>query len=355
MTNTSKNHFPTQVFAKESSALSRSLQDVEAAVRKESDFFAAGDPPRGYRPTVVKAPAKKVRKEEKDLLIDVAALLRAIGPLQGASIYWIHTADNLSNTLHDSGFCDEALFLRQIYHPMLYKLYVQHGEIYASDLAASYNNLSSTLSKKKRYEESLTAMRSAMDIRRQLAKKDSVFIPEFALTVYYVGSCLATVKKYKEAMHYIQEAIDVWLKLTEETSDCYRIRLARAYQRLGFCLGKTGRVRDSLQSYRQAIAAARETIKEGASATSTLAYLLHDMAFSLMKLGKPRDALPLIQEAVVIYHELKKGNPSTYKSSTRRAVNLLRTCQFGGKCVDAYQSLKKHLRLSSRSTAVDEA
>lgn len=354
-----KKYLPTKVFSKgkDPSAISHSLQLVEIALRDDTGFLslAATAPPEGYKPSAQITPAEKIFKVEKDLLNDVAALLRDLEATKEPSIYWLQTANNLANALQTSRFCDEALFLRRTLHPLLHKLYLQHGEVYASDLAVSYHNLSSTLSRKKKHGEALTAMQSSLDIRRQLAQKDHVFIPAFASSMHGIGYCLSRVNRYKEAVYFLQDAIDTWLKLTEQDSVTYQANLARSYQMLGFCISESGRLRDCIRPYQQAVTAAREASKGGPSAASILASSLHDLAFYLMRLGKPGDALPFIQEAVGIYRELKKDSPPTYKSSTRRAVNLLRTCQFGGKCVDACQSLKKHLRLSSRSTAVDEA
>lgn len=333
-------------------ALMRTLQDMETAVQGSSRFLSATStaPPTGYVPPHSITPTKEGRKEEKDLMNGVAVLLHALEKSEGEPlIYWIHRAHGLSLSLRCSGFLGEALSLRRILHPLVYNLYLQHEDIYASDLALSYYCLSRTLSDNKKHNESLTKMQSSMDIRRVLAEKNHIFIPTFATSVHGTGYCLYMVGRYKEGIRYMQEAIDIWLKLVQKEPESYQTDLALSYHWLGFLFDKAGRKKERIEPYRRAVETARVAVKN-TSATETMAASLYNLALSLLELKRPRDALPFAQEAVDVYQELEKNDPTAYSPSVRMADHNLKQCLSKMKSANAYRSLKVHLGFVSSSS-----
>lgn len=333
----------SKLFRRDPTVLSLCLRDMERVLQDGTVLLSSSSstPPEGYVPCYSLAVVKKERKAEGHLMNEIEILMRAVEETYaGSSIAWIHRANSLSISLRHSGFLDESLALRRISHPIIHKLYLQHEDIYAPDLAVSYHNLSSDLASKKKWKESLTVMQSSLDIRRELVEKDPRFKPLYAGTVLGIGHCLSNLRRYKEAMQYVNQAIDMWKELSVHEPISHRTDLVRAYHKLGYCLSESGRHESSIEPYRTGLAITREVVKHDASATSVLASLLNNLGYNLSYIGRPYEAFPLLLEAVNINRNLARDEPKEYANSLRMSENNLLKCRRKMKSANVHCSPK---------------
>lgn len=307
-----------------------------------------GAPPSYYVPPTVVHLVTHTPIKEEELLKEVDELVRNLdGPDQLPSISWIHKANKLSILLQQSGFLAESIDLSHIWVPLMEKLYAQHRQTYASDMALSYHNFSCTLSAQKEYEKALSSMQSALEIRRSLNDADSTYAQMYSSSLHGLAYCYIKLKRYKEALPYIEEAIVIREKLAADGNRTHTFDLARSYSRLAHCISHLKSRQECIEHYRKSLALHREVGSYNRFEKASLSSTLGSLSYHLLKLWKPFEALPLVQEAVDLYKELAKEDPKVYSCCLGANVHNLRVCRIWVMYLKVYHSLKSHIGLKT--------
>jgi serine/threonine protein kinase/Flp pilus assembly protein TadD len=214
---------------------------------------------------------------------------------------WASAHNYLGVTLLESGAADEAL-----------KEFEQTVRL-KPGFAEGHNNLGLVLRHKGALDRAVRAHREAIRLK-----------PDFALAHYHLGACLLARRAYDEAAAAFEKAIHLQpghalarlalgAVLCDHKHDYdaavaqFRevIRLTpddpRAYRNVVIALEKKGRSADARAAFRDLAAVYEKRLQRSpgdAAGHSDLGGVLHDLALRLRRLGRTKEALPLMERAL---------------------------------------------------------
>ena len=137
----------------------------------------------------------------------------------------------------------------------------------------------------------------------------------------------------------------------------YQADLARALINLGARLGRVGRYREALAPVQEAVALFRALAADNPAADQAdLAIALDDLGARLGRVGRSREALAPVQEAVALFRALAADNPAADQARLAAAlINLGASLDQLGRSREALESAQEAVALLRPLAAEDPA
>ncbi len=193
------------------------------------------------------------------------------------------------------------------------------------DRALWFNNLGVALSALGRHGEALEATREAVDLYRELVKKNpDRFLPDLATSLNNLGNCLSALGRHGEALEATREAVNIYRELVKKNPDRFLPDLATSLNNLGAFLSALGRHVEALEATREAVNIYRELVKKNPDRfLPDLATSLNNLGIRLSALGRHGEALEATREAVDLYRQLAQKNPDRFLPDLATSLNNL--------------------------------
>lgn len=176
------------------------------------------------------------------------------------------------------------------------------------------------------YREAHQCVAAAVTIYRRLAETaPEQFRRPLLRALHLDGIALSDLGRTEEALAHAEELVALERRYSDPASDTDLRSLANSLHHLSIYLSDLGRWNTSLAPAEEAVGILRDL---NARAPSTphladLAFSLDGLGTRLHELARPRDAAPLLREAVEIYRSLAKTDPNSYLPSLSAAVHNL--------------------------------
>lgn len=288
---------------------------------------------------------------KEDALIGVVSLLQDVQDPKSTikPIVWFRKGNDLSASLMDLGFHDEALLLSQVCHVVVKRLHELHGSVYASDLASSFHNLGNRLKAKTRLREAVDCNQAAVSLREDLASENpKEYNPALAHSSYNLAICHYMLGRFEEASEAIhvavgirmilaandpntfngvladsyhiqanyyhllgkhkedarsrQLAVDIRFKLAEKYPTVYRLKLAESLDGLRFALGELGKYEDAVLIAQRSVDTWRKiAVDNSPSHVTSLALSLKGLAYHLSNIQHDSEGLEASTECLELY------------------------------------------------------
>ncbi len=222
--------------------------------------------------------------------------------------------NNLGNALSDLGRREEALAATKEAVEIRRELARKNPDAFLPYLAGSLNNLGSDLSDLGRREEALAATEEAVEKYRQLARKNpDAFLPDLAMSLNNLGAMLSGLGRREEALAATREAVEKYRQLARKNPDAFLPDLAMSLNNLGNRLSDLGRREEALEATEEAVEKYRQLARKNPDAfLPDLAGSLNNLGNRLSGLGRREEALAATEEAVKIRRELARKNPDAF-------------------------------------------
>jgi tetratricopeptide (TPR) repeat protein len=164
--------------------------------------------------------------------------------------------NNLGVALSALGRHGEALEATREAVDLYRELVKKNPDRFLPDLATSLNNLGSDLSALGRHGEALEATREAVDLYRQLAQKNpDRFLPDLATSLNNLGAFLSALGRHGEALEATGEAVEIYRELVKKNPDRFLPDLARSLGAHGYALLGAGRAPEAAEAFREGLGA----------------------------------------------------------------------------------------------------
>ncbi|KAF9066124.1 hypothetical protein BDP27DRAFT_1330990 [Rhodocollybia butyracea] len=175
--------------------------------------------------------------------------------------------------------------------------------------------------------DGLKEISMAVDIQRELIQLDPrTHSRTLAFSLALFSDCLLAAGQHDAAYNAAVESIDIYQSLVG-SQPALRKELSDALLRCSNSLVHIGRTMDALAMCQEAIEVQRKLVHDWPSSEPVLFSLsttVHQHAWILELLERYEEAVPVIQEAIQIRHELAKTRPITFKND--EAHSLLKLC-----------------------------
>lgn len=354
----------------------RFLQLVQSAAQDRIGFFSPG---RTYVDKIIPLSSAFQDHPKEDSLGLRNHVLREAATLLVASqrcdsrmhpITWLRRASDLTLTLVDIHFCEEALMLAHICEMETSKFRDSHGDAYVADVVTSSQVLSICLFANRRDDEALSRVKEALVPdqfslwKKYPASKLAPIATMYRATGAYLkafgknaeaaelegmwanigsaddghlGSSLNSSgdafaasfggKQDDEAMKSTEGVISSCAFLAKEDTQ-FKCRLATFHRDLAHCLRLRFLYKDSEKHERVALEISIRLAEEDSSYTPQLARSYHGLCVSLERLGNYEEATTWTRLAVECRNRLAADNPKAHSSSLAESyhsmcVNLL--------------------------------
>jgi tetratricopeptide (TPR) repeat protein len=207
----------------------------------------------------------------------------------------------------------------------------------AAYLAGVLDNLGSRLGELGRYHEGLAVIEEAVGLWRTLADDNPAHQPDLARALGNLGICLAGLRRpladnpahqpslaralgnlgrylrdlgrYREAVAAAEESLGLWRTLADD-NPADQPSLAGALGNLGICLAKLGHDQEALAATEEYVGLYRPLARDNLAHQPSLADALGNLGIHLAKLGHDQEALAAAEEAVGLWRALADDNPA---------------------------------------------
>ncbi|KZT58241.1 TPR-like protein [Calocera cornea HHB12733] len=248
--------------------------------------------------------------------------------LYSAELAW--SLGNFSESLARRGTSRRALDAMEeavsIYRPLAHD---QNGR-YRENLAWSLGTLSKRLGElpieQRQLEKALNAIEEAVLLYRGLATTNPVvYGPNLAWALGTLSNRLADVQRFSEGLEASEESVKLCHELLRRRpAEGMNPDLALQLRNLASRLWETGRLTDALGAIEQAITLYRQLcIRLPLRYSPELMRALYLKATCLMGLDHPKEALPILEEALSLLEPLVTQRPGLYKDSIRQYLGQL--------------------------------
>ena len=182
------------------------------------------------------------------------------------------------------------------------------------DIAMTLNNLGLLFDDIQELKKSKKHYKEALEIRRELAEKNSIaFLPDLAETLNNLANLYSKVQELKKSEIHYMEALQVYRQLAKKNPNAFLPYLAGTLNNLGLFFNKVQNLKKSKKYYKEALQIKRELAEKNPNA------FLPDLAITLNNLGdlfKNNQELEKSEkhylEALQIGRQLAKKNPKAY-------------------------------------------
>ncbi|TFK18232.1 hypothetical protein FA15DRAFT_710051 [Coprinopsis marcescibilis] len=173
------------------------------------------------------------------------------------------------------------------------------------------------LCKLQRSKESHEMDLKAINTFRELAAAQSgIFCVHLAMALYWTGKNLIIRKRHNEATIYIQESAKLHRWLARSNPDKHEPHLARVLLECGYCLAEVGKPIEAVPLGEEAVVILkRRLVKDPSYLSPDLAHSLYWLAWYLFKCGRHGDALLPSTESLHIRRSLAEADPAAYESA----------------------------------------
>ncbi|MFG1853297.1 tetratricopeptide repeat protein [Actinomadura geliboluensis] len=185
--------------------------------------------------------------------------------------------------------------------------------------AELYERLSERRTGVGMYEEAADSAAAAVAIRRVLsaAERDDAAVNRLNRALYIHSGNLGRLGRHEESLARLTESVEVLRRLAADHPEAFEAQLAASLNARALALAELGRRRESLDGVQEAVAIyARQPDADRAA----LASALNNLSARLAAVGRREEALEPIRRAVLIHRELEAGDPEEHRPAL--AANL---------------------------------
>lgn len=205
------------------------------------------------------------------------------------------------------------------------KLAVQNPEKYESILAHSLMNLGKFYARAKMWDEAIATYEEALQISRRLLPKgirdDKARVAEALDRLGELN--LKVENRYNDAMEAMHEAPSVYQQLAKEEFTVYGPLLAMALIKQSTAYDFSQRRLESIKAREQALTVYRKLSEINPKYRSGIAWVQTDLAIRYYAVQRSNDCEAALIEAVDVYKDIVKDNPSGIVPSLKKALTLL--------------------------------
>ena len=191
----------------------------------------------------------------------------------------------------------------------IYRELAKTNAVYMNDLGVALNNLGIRYSDLGQWQEALAPTMEAVQIRRELVKTNPAFRGDLAGSLINLGNRYTELGQWQEALAPTQEALQIYRELVK-TNPALLNDLAAALNNLGLKYRDLGRRQEALAPTEEAVKIRRELAKTNSAFRGDLASSLDNLGIRYSELGRRQEGLAPTEEAVKLYRELAKTNPA---------------------------------------------
>ncbi|MFF7795887.1 tetratricopeptide repeat protein, partial [Streptomyces sp. NPDC007991] len=240
---------------------------------------------------------------------------------------------------------------------MLRDLVVWDRENALPHLADALVEVSVALSGNAHHTAAVEFAREAADMYRDLADRDTVYLPELAGSLNNLANHLAGTGDRQGALEPAHQAVRHSTQLAHTNPAAYLPDLAMALNNLAVRLAETGDRQGALEPAHQAVRHSTQLAHTNPSAyLPDLAGSLNNLAAHLAETGDRQGALEPAHQAVRHYTQLAHTNPSAYLPDLAGSLNNLanRLAETGdrqGALEPAHQAVRIRRQLADANPA----
>jgi tetratricopeptide (TPR) repeat protein len=229
---------------------------------------------------------------------------------------------------------------------------------HAADLALSLNNLGSTLSDLGLPEQGITATEQAVDLYRQLtAANPPAHEPGLAMGLSNLAAQLLSVGRTDDALAVTREAVEIRRRLADDDPAAYLPDLALSIGNFGVILGSLGRRGQALTIAEHAADVwSRLAASDPAAYAPDFARALTNLGADLADAHRPQDALRVTDRAVGVYRQLAAANRVVHEPGLAMGLsNLAGQLRSVGRADDALAAIEEAVEIRQRLAAENRA
>ncbi|WP_461097249.1 tetratricopeptide repeat protein [Streptomyces bullii] len=228
------------------------------------------------------------------------------------------------------------------------------------DLACGLHNLSLWLEREDRVDEALATVDEAAGVLRGLMATGPAgrVRPQLAMTLLHKGSCLRRVGRTEEAIPVTEEAVDLYRDLVAHDPGLYESRLATALSMFWAVLSTAGRAAEAMQVLEEAVEVRGRLLAREDDAVHRPAYRSELLALGAQLSGAGRldDAVEALQKAVAAHRALVEGDPCGPRHELAVSLSLLATSLTqAGRRLEALPIVEEAVVLLSDPARQDDA
>jgi tetratricopeptide (TPR) repeat protein len=166
-------------------------------------------------------------------------------------------------------------------------------------IAGSITNMAYQFSTFSRNDEALSLYREAVEIRRQLARRDNeVYLYELTQALHQLAHHLRLMKRDEEGIAFDSEVVAIRRDLATKNPDEYLLSLAQGIHMLGHIYNCVQRPQEGLPFIREEVEIYRKLCSERPSYQADLAQALHGLAHQLRLAGLEEESMTPDLEAL---------------------------------------------------------
>ncbi len=222
-------------------------------------------------------------------------------------------------------------------------------QLYESDLAVTFNNLGVLYEELYRHKDSELMYKSALEIRRILAKENpQLYESDLAGTLNNLARIYQILDRYEDSELMFKEALEIYRRLAKKNPRTHKSDLASVLNNLGRLYKKTHRYEDSEMVLNVALEIRRKLAKENPNAyIPTLVNPLINLGSLYKETHRYEDSELIYSELLEILYNLVENEPHVYESDFVHALyNYAELCMLGDSYSTAKNLLEKSLAIS---------
>jgi hypothetical protein len=269
---------------------------------------------------------------EKDLSLDF--IQKAIEVTEDQSLFdkesIAQKLNNLSNSLFEVGDFEESLQASNQSIEIRRQLYALKPDVYGLGLARSLNNLSMILRDLNANDDSLAAIREAVNIFDSISKlpeeKTPLDFSAIDLTSAHVnyGKTYANLKDYKRSLQELIFSAKILDVMAQKEFDLYADDLSDCLNVMSVCYYELDRFEESYDMAFKAVSICQELLKlDNPHYKEKYASYLRNLAKSCLPLDKPEDFESYAMLAFEKSKKLFNDNPVRYGFGFIESFNVL--------------------------------
>lgn len=194
-------------------------------------------------------------------------------------------------------------------------------------LATALDTLAYCLMQSGKHSEAANSSREAVGILRALSQRDPAIKPVLADSLSTLVICLNAGLHYEEALSYARLCAEASAQMAESDFVAFLEDLAASHHDLAISLGKLGRNREATGASQRAVRCYRQLARrQGTQESHRLASSLNTLANCLCTCGKPARAVRHAITAVKQYLALYDRVPSPSESGLAMSLQTLARC-----------------------------
>ena len=194
----------------------------------------------------------------------------------------------------------------------------------AVEVARALHNRGTFDSDRNRGDEARTADEEALEIRRELARKDpETYLPDVAMTLYSLG-ILDGEQNRNRAREAYEEALTIRRELARKNAEVHLPYMATILHNLAILDSEQNREEDARRGYEEALTIRRDLAQKNPEAyLPYVATTLNNLAILDGEQNREEEASREYEEALTIRRELAQRNPEAYLPYVATTLNNL--------------------------------